>query len=501
MQVDLQNRAQQQYEKEVSEFQTRENEFTSHQKGESSTVTDEEKFNFSNPLQQVFLINLAHRGKTHKPHSLYPAFRVLGGFPHKEALQQHVKNVNRMNPQALSDNNLYMTFFGKKQLIPVEASTLQDYEYIEKKINNLNQAIEQDVNYRNQEFVENKNRNKELIEAEAQDQLQKKVDLQEIKKSNVGQSRKHKPKTDLRDKLLRKKYEQEAQNKFQDGTVSSMIQIAGQKYVVYSYIPDNSETVQQGLADPEPAFIIWQIFDDENDAQHYLENTASKKIKHCYLDLYNAYQWIYPTLMDPDKCQVKEKARHGVLTKQLKANKQNPLRVKNFTNWLKEDGKQVPELEVGYNPATGESVVLKDTTQMVAEAKISHGSGESLKTMMMKMGDQPIDELKWDKFANLTQKDGEFDITFEDRSFNAFQMNQQFQSLKQNPSSTTLNPFVAPENLNVPQFVPSQQSMNQNYVNDQVGYQPQTELPGSHNFNLLNGFKFGEISHNNVEKL
>lgn len=273
---------------------------------------------FKHPTQEIYAINIAYRDQ--RPVSKHPAFRICGGFKNISKLKSHVQNIG---VKSYGGANIHASFAHKKFLICTSTSKQQNADYVMDKINRITEEYKKNLSFHNNEFNKNKS---------------------EKKMGQTGLSKHLKIKQTSRKKLLDEKFNKFKSKSSESGELSRMVELRNQKVAVISIIDDITQTVLKGIEDPEPIIIIWGCFEDEDQAKHYIYYTSQEKVRDVSLDIVNMYEWVFPTKIDVENIQ--EKYRDETLDKVMKARKTNKNNVLKFEEWQKQQGMDVPTLEI-----------------------------------------------------------------------------------------------------------------------------------------------------------
>lgn len=308
-----------------SEFTAREMDMDAGGAASMSQYSDLPPLPFKSDDQQIFLVNLAHRQQ--QPRCQVPAFRVLGAFPDKNALMRHVKSVGIEN---FGGAALHVVEAHKKAVICSTLEKQQNNTYVMNKVEESTKIYTNMLDFHSKEFAENR-----------QKKQQGKTGLSQ--KEKVAQKTKS-----SRQLLLEEKFNEFKSKANEAGTVSRMAEVRNQSFVVASIIDDMSPAVLKNMEDPEPLVILWQCFDSEAEAKRYIMGTAQEKVRDVSMDIFNMYEWVYPTEINVDV--VNEQFRDPRLDKIMKARKRTKANVMNFEQWCAKEGKEAPVLEIEATP-------------------------------------------------------------------------------------------------------------------------------------------------------
>ena len=290
--------------------------------GSTSGSSDRPPLPFKTDAQSIYLLNIAHVNQ--HPHCSVPAFRILGGFSSSEDAQAFVQQVG---VQSYGGAAIHMTEAHKKTLLCSSLKRQQNPEYVMHKIEATTKRYIDMLNRNKSEFLHNyKNKKQGKVE----------------RPSNNTSS--DDTKTTSYQVLKNKKIKElEKKSKRIPNVLSRQVEVRGQRFAVISIMEDNDPCVLKGMDENEPIIIIWQCFDTEDDAKHYIKNTAKEKVTSLHMDIYNMYEWIYPTLLNPD--QVQEDYRNDRLDKIMKSRKSNRKQVMQFEEFCQSVGQETPTIE------------------------------------------------------------------------------------------------------------------------------------------------------------
>jgi hypothetical protein len=299
---------------------------------------------FIDPNQNIYLINIAHRQQ--RPKYKAPAFRICGGFRDADKLKRHIARSG--GEGAYGGANLHAAQAHKKILLCTSMEKQSNPDYVLKKIEEITALHNNMISFHDQEFNENKESHR-------------------MGKTGLSGNERARGKMSSRRKLLDKKFKEVVEKGEEVGEISAMAEARNQKVAVVSVINDLTPSVLKGIEDPEPVVIIWGCFENEDKAKHFIFNTAQEKVRNVMLDVYNMYEWVYPTEMDIE--QVEEQYRDPTLTKVMKARKSQKSAVMTFEEWCKREGKEAPTLEID---ATDEKETkIKKIETLPAEMTVS----------------------------------------------------------------------------------------------------------------------------------
>ena len=290
----------------------------------SSGSSERPPLPFKTDAQSIYLLNIAHVNQ--HPHCTVPAFRLLGGFPSGDDAQAFVQQVG---VQSYGGAAIHMAEAQKKILLCSSLKRQQNAEYVMHKIEATTKRYVDMLNRNKSDFLHNyKNKKQGNVTRPASNASSSDADS----KTTSYQV--------LKDKKMK---ELEKKSKRIPNVLSRQVEVRGQRFAVISIMDDNDPCVQKGMDEPEPIIIIWQCFDTEEDAKHYIKHTAKEKVTNLHMDIYNMYEWIYPTLLDPD--QVQEDYRNDRLDKIMKSRKNSRKQVMQFEEFCQSVGQETPTIE------------------------------------------------------------------------------------------------------------------------------------------------------------
>eukprot|EP00965_Chrysotila_dentata_P228049 6196375-Pleurochrysis_carterae.AAC.1 len=114
--------------------------------------------------------------------------------------------------------------------------------------------------------------------------------------------------------------------------VSTIQPLPGQRYLVVSFLPD---TISPEI--PEPLFCVYAAFDMEEEAKSWIEQNLLSLVQDVDIDIVMACQWLQPQHVTSKHVQ-NEKFRDDELDRVMQHKRQEPGKVKTYTQWLEESG-------------------------------------------------------------------------------------------------------------------------------------------------------------------
>lgn len=127
-------------------------------------------------------------------------------------------------------------------------------------------------------------------------------------------------------------------------TVPSHLYAMRQQIAVVSWMSDITKQTLQGLDDPEPACIVWQVFDTVETARSWIKDVASKAVRNFDMEVVDMCQWLFPEDVDRDK--LIEMHRNDTQDLIMNQKKQETAKVANFKGWCADQNRPVPVTEV-----------------------------------------------------------------------------------------------------------------------------------------------------------
>lgn len=315
--------------------------------------SDQPPLPFQDPNQNVFVVNIAHRQQ--RPVSKIPAFRICGGFKDVAKLKRHVMSVG--GDKAYGGATIHGVASHKKFLLCSSLEKQQNADYVMNKIEEITNLYVDMINFHNEEFESNKAMKRQGM-----------TGLSKREKVSVS-------KNSTRKKLLDKKFKELESKGEETGEVMRNAEVRNQKVAVVSVMDDLTPSVLKGLEDPEPVIIIWGCFESDEKARHYILNTAQERVKDVNLDVYNMYEWAFPTEVNVE--EIEEQHRDATLDKVMKSRKKQKTAVMTFEEWCKEEGKQAPALEISAYRENEDAEIKTEVKQLEtlsADMTVSTGS-------------------------------------------------------------------------------------------------------------------------------
>lgn len=118
-----------------------------------------------------------------------------------------------------------------------------------------------------------------------------------------------------------------------------------QRYAVISVLPDVEE---EDIAKQEPALLVWDAFDSENEARERIKSELSVVARDVHLDTVTMYEWI--PITGVDVAQIKEEFRDESLTDIIQARKDESRQVENYRTLCEQRGQTPNILDLGAEP-------------------------------------------------------------------------------------------------------------------------------------------------------
>eukprot|EP00965_Chrysotila_dentata_P262579 6214613-Pleurochrysis_carterae.AAC.1 len=108
--------------------------------------------------------------------------------------------------------------------------------------------------------------------------------------------------------------------------------LPGQRYAVVSFLPD---TITPEI--PEPLFLVYAAFDTEDEAKMWIEQNLLSLVRDVDIDIVMVCQWLHPQHVTSKNVQ-NEKFRDEELNRVMQHKREEPNKVKTYTQWLDETG-------------------------------------------------------------------------------------------------------------------------------------------------------------------
>jgi hypothetical protein len=135
--------------------------------------------------------------------------------------------------------------------------------------------------------------------------------------------------------------------------VPEAARLASQRFAVVAFLLDYSEAALNLTTDPKPACCVYAAFSSVEDAEKYIETTASRHETDFHLDVVDMYEWLHPE--DVDDEQLTEVYRDPELNRIMNARKREKQRLEDFGAFCKAVGQETPLTDVVLkNRETGE---------------------------------------------------------------------------------------------------------------------------------------------------
>lgn len=115
-----------------------------------------------------------------------------------------------------------------------------------------------------------------------------------------------------------------------------------QRYAVISVLPDVEE---DEIRKQEPALLVWDAFDSEDEAREKIKNELSVAARDVHLDTVTMYEWIPLTGIDISR--MKEEFRDESLTDIIQARKDESRQVENYRTLCEQRGQTPNILDLG----------------------------------------------------------------------------------------------------------------------------------------------------------
>ena len=118
-----------------------------------------------------------------------------------------------------------------------------------------------------------------------------------------------------------------------------------QRYAVISVLPDVAEP---DITKQQPALLVWEAFDSENDARACIKDELAMKARDVHLNTVTMYEWI--PLTGVDSSRLVEEFRDETLSNIIQARKGEATQVENYRSLCAQRGQGVNLLDLGAEP-------------------------------------------------------------------------------------------------------------------------------------------------------
>lgn len=290
---------------------------------------------------RIILVNLGHKNQC--PISSRPCLRILGAFDSKEEALDHIDDY----PEKVKKVTIHTVSPAKKFMICESFEKQMDPSYALEKITVLSRKHAKQFDFRKNVFerrldstkqaqsvqdeLKALKRKREMLEDE-KEQLeidekinalnQERVSLESISKKLDMISKKteqeQKENTDSKNVIQKPKGEGIFAKK-----VPRYCEVRKQNVAVITVIPDTDLVLNS--SEPEPAVIIWGLFENTDSAKQWIETSAKSYIFSYHLDVVDCYEWLFP--MDVNVEEIDEEYRSKTLTEVMKKRKHHPKEV------------------------------------------------------------------------------------------------------------------------------------------------------------------------------
>jgi len=300
------------------------------------------------PQYNFVIINIANTNN--RPKAEKAAFRILGFFETKEEAFSTFKEWVSKHNWIANDCAIHLLPVSKWVALCTNWDDQCNSEYCLKHIEDC-----LDRNYANLE--KNKKEFKEILESK------KFGDISQTRKEELAAELKAKSEKNTRDKdkkklnqkemgkLARRQMERkkalENPNTIKAKTWPQDCEIRGQKVAVISTLLDNHPTIlNKTVLGTQDLIRIYAPFENDESADAWKENTASKVVIHYDLDTIDMYEWKTPQGVNPKTVKqekFRNKALDTIMHQSLVTEKQ---KLEEFDQWCAQDGKDKPEVTV-----------------------------------------------------------------------------------------------------------------------------------------------------------
>ena len=209
-------------------------------------------------------------------HSDTPGFRLMGFFE----TRQHAVDFYEKNKQHMDQGDPFITPSHEPIPICTNRKNQTNGGYLAKKRNRILGMYAHYVNSTTRDFSSQER----FVGAGGI------KSLRSIEKSRVVNKKRHK-------KFLEKTKDL----KVLDTNISTSTQLVGQKWVVFTTIPDLDPVTMSGRKESEPCVVFLAPFDDDEDALRYSKFVAQKQYPHSKFSIVRVGAWIHPTVANEEK--------------------------------------------------------------------------------------------------------------------------------------------------------------------------------------------------------
>ena len=257
-----------------------------------------------------------------------PAVRFYGCFPTQEEAMDHVPILQQSDPSC----NLQITRVDEWTVMAKSAGRTSDQEWKEEHIKTILGMEEEERKEKKEEFDTNvKKKQGGVCDVKKEKEKEKKEPLEGGgKKEGEGEER----------KPLKKATK-----------LSRMAEVRDQNVVVVCFLPDRVQAI------PEPLFRVLAVFSTQEEADHYVRNTAGNEpsLEPFTMDCCCLYEWLRPQSVDVSS--ITEVFRQGELNSIIQNHKKQPKEVEAFKKWR----------ETAEPPPSSDEAAVEEVAEEVVE--------------------------------------------------------------------------------------------------------------------------------------
>ena len=301
---------------------------------------------FERSDQKAVLLQLQNTGLPIR--SRQPGFRILGFFESREDAKDYVKRF--IEPVFGPDETgaLWALDAHAPVMIAQTTDRMFDDEYQKTKLIELCK-IREDWNVKRKKEFEERRKMKNLTEKERQDREASIRKKYSNPYRNVGNSTAVGKKTTrakaLAKELKRKRETERANAEARNGPTKSagidgpwprQLELRDQNFAAICILDDVSQLTRKNRCSPEPFIWFWQAFEDEKDANCWVQECGQKVYEDPPMDVIDLYKWYYPTLLDLSK--MREVYPDKELQSFMEQHKNQAQEMASFEKWQRQQG-------------------------------------------------------------------------------------------------------------------------------------------------------------------
>lgn len=311
---------------------------TSDRKGFEKSTKSMQDFPLRIETQNFVLFSVSHVEMCpFAENAMDPAVRFYGCFPTQEEVMDHVPILQQSDPSC----NLQITRVDEWTVMTKSAGRTSDQEWKEQHVKTILGMEEEQRKEKKKEFDTN------------------------VKKKQGGVC-------DLKSKEEKKCIEEgkkEETNPLKKATkLSRTAELRDQNVVVVCFLPDKVQTI------PEPLFRVLAVFSTQEEADHYVRNTAGNEpsLEPFTMDCCCLYEWLRPQSVDVGS--ITEVFRQEELNSIIQSHKKQPKEVEAFKKW-RETAEPPPSSATGDEVEEMEGMEVEETEE-TGEGGTQEGSSQ-----------------------------------------------------------------------------------------------------------------------------